>query len=236
MSRYHFNLQSTTRLYSLLLLLLMAPLTLMAQTTDSGYQQTAAIDSLVNIKYQERVDKMHKKWMSLIPNIGVWQYAGNIGFVSLGIGWDYGKHDRWETHMMFGYLPAFVMSDDMITFTIRESLNPWRIHCSDLFSVNPCAFNFGVNTVLNHEFWISETARYGGGGYYRFSSKVRFQLGIGSRVNLHIPMKRRRHADTVTLYYDLSTYDLALVSAFSNHHHRYKDLVALGFGLQYKFF
>ena len=32
------------------------------------------------------------------------QYAGGMGVLSTGVGWDYGKRRQWETDVLLGYL------------------------------------------------------------------------------------------------------------------------------------
>ena len=186
------------------------------------------------LKYQKRVATTKEHWMNLLPNISIVQYAGNIGFVSAGVGWDYGKHDRWETHLMLGFLPKMVMNDDMMTLTIRESLCPWEVKFNDRFSWNPATFSLALNTVFNDEFWYSETERYPG-DYYRFSSKVRLQLSIGGQINFQLK-NHKMLTDRLTLYYDVSSFDLAIISYVPNKNLEFKDILALGIGLKYKFY
>ena len=191
--------------------------------------------SLSAQSYFERREHYEAKWMKAIPNLYIAQYAGNIGFVSLGVGWDYGRNDRWETQFLLGYLPKAVMSDDMWTSTLRQHLVPWQVECTRLLTVSPVVFTLGINTVFNSEFWFTENERYPG-DYYRFSSKLRAQIGIGGRVNLHFTNYKRKLTDRISLYYDLSTYDLAVISYVPNHNLKLSDILALGIGLQYKFF
>ncbi len=205
--------------------------------------------------YQQRVLRSYERWNNLIPNISTLQLAGNIGVFSAGFGWDYGKHDRWETVLQFGLVPKDHNERAAFTFTARECLIPWSVglgyrrwaapQASDThipwnkraaFSFEPAVFSFFANTIFNDEFWVKEPEKYNGGDYYRFSSKVRFHLGIGSRISLNIPEAKRRHYDRISLYYELSSYDLAIISAIPNKDITLGDILCLGLGIQYKFF
>lgn len=198
--------------------------------------QITAQENRKNIKYEQRVEHAYNKWMKIIPNLFLTQYAGNIGFLSTGIGWDYGKHDQWETHMLLGFIPHYVMADDMPTFTLRECYLPWTFECNDIFSISPLVASFSINTVFNSEFWFTESERYPG-DYYRFSSKLRAQIGIGSRINLNLSKNKQTELDRLSFYYEISTYDLALISYVPNlSSFRLSDILALGIGFQYKFF
>lgn len=201
------------------------------------HAQSNDLDSLNNQSNLSHIERYQKNWLRHIPNLSIVQWAGNIGFLSAGIGWDYGKNDQWETHMLLGYLPSFVMSDDMLSFSLRENLLPWQVNLSERYSFTPAVFSLTANTVLNHEFWYREKKINGEDSYYRFSSKFRIHLGFSSRINLKIPESKRQLGESLSLYYELSTYDLAIISALSNRkEHRIQDIVALGVGVQYRFF
>jgi hypothetical protein len=202
---------------------------------EASAQDSVAIERLVNERYAARVRKMHARWMRLIPNLGVLQYAGDIGMVSAGLGWDYGKRDRWETVFLVGYLPKFHAEQNDITFTLKENFIPWSIDCHHGLTVQPAAFTLFVNSVADDEFWTEEPDRYPS-GYYGFSSRIRFSLGLGGRVSLDIPEAKRHRADRISLYYELSTCDLYIVSAVPNDRLNFGDILRLGLGVQYRFF
>ena len=44
----------------------------------------------------------------LIPTHTKSQFAGNMGLLSFGTGWDYGRRNQWETDVFFGVLPRCV--------------------------------------------------------------------------------------------------------------------------------
>ena len=39
---------------------------------------------------------------ALIPTHTKIQFAGNMGLLSFGTGWDYGRRNQWETDVFFG--------------------------------------------------------------------------------------------------------------------------------------
>ena len=211
-------------------------------------------------RHERNVAQWQRRWLSLIPNIGTVQYAGNIGMGSIGFGWDYGKNDRWETLVLLGFVPKYHTEQGNVTFTLRENLVPWSIGLGTrrwaqphnatytgstrplpwnrraFASFEPMVFTTSLSTIFNNQFWVKEPEKYNGGDYYRFSSKVRLHLGVGSRLRLNIPNPQRRHFDRISFYYELSTYDLAIISAVPNEKLTLGDILCLGIGLQYKFF
>jgi len=201
---------------------------------------------------EERVERAKEIWLKVIPNISTLQYAGNIGAISAGIGWDYGKHDRWETHVQVGFLPKMDAERAACTFTLRENLIPWSFGLGKrswaeerkdrqwnrraICSLEPLVFSMFMNTIFNDEFWVKEPEKYNGGDYYRFSSKIRTHLGLGSRLSLNIPRAKQKHFERVSIYYEISTYDLAIISAVPNKSISFGDIICAGVGIQYKFF
>ena len=65
----------------------------------------------------------------LIPTHVKLQYAGGMGVVSLGAGWDYGRRCRWETDVMVGFLPRAYADRFHMTLTLRQNYIPWSIRC-----------------------------------------------------------------------------------------------------------
>lgn len=188
-----------------------------------------------NQRYVKYVQHSQERWMKLIPNLGTVQYAGNIGMVSLGIGWDYGRKDAWETHVLVGFLPKYHTENFNLTFTLKENYIPWHIGVTDKAVFHPACFTLFFNSIFGDEFWTEEPDRYPS-GYYGFSSRIRINLGVGQRLDFNIPVHRRVHAERVSLYYELSVCDLHLVSAIPNKNITLGDILRLGIGMQYRFF
>ena len=99
-------------------LLILAGIGQTCLANPSKWQLTKA-DTL-NGKYEERIYKYHERWHNLIPSHTVIQYAGSVGFISTGFGWDYGKKNQWETTVMLGFLPKYNSDNRKITFTETE--------------------------------------------------------------------------------------------------------------------
>ncbi len=45
-------------------------------------------------RYEARLARRNRVWMSLRPNFYRFQYAGSIGLLNLGAGWHYGKRHQ----------------------------------------------------------------------------------------------------------------------------------------------
>ena len=83
---------------------------------DSIVHDTLVLADGKLTRYDRRIMRYRKHWDLLIPTSGIIQTCGNMGIVSLGIGWEYGKHRQWETQLLFGYVPKFSSNDEKYLF------------------------------------------------------------------------------------------------------------------------
>ena len=210
-----------------------------ADTVSTEVADTAKSDSLASVdkkdRYEKRVDRMKRRWNNLVPNLSTLQYAGDIGMLSLGIGWDYGKRNQWETYLMLGYVPKQNGIEEMYTLTLKEIYTPWTIRINKRFGFSPLFATFMINTTLNGEFWTSEPDRYPK-GYYGFSSKVRFHLGIGQKFKIFDVQKKSHWFKDMAVYYEISTCDLYIRQRVLNSYIPWEDILVLGVGIQYTIF
>lgn len=185
--------------------------------------------------YDRRIEKYQNQWVKLIPTHQKIQYAGGMGVISLGVGWDYGKNDQWETDIYLGYLPKYTTKRSKITFTLKQNFIPWTKQLNKTISIDPLACGLYVNTIFDGDFWVNEPDKYPN-GYYSFSTKMRFNIFLGQRLTFHIPPEKRFLSKDITLFYELSTNDLYLVSAFSNKTLSPTDYLRLSFGVKFQIF
>lgn len=186
---------------------------------------------------KHRLDKrLHRGrvgWERIIPTHLKLQFAGGIGMISGGFGWDYGKLCRWETDLYFGYLPKGHADHDMVTFTLKQNYIPWSISCGDRVAVEPFYCGIYLNTVFGPEFWVKEPDRYPH-GYYTFSTKVRSHIFMGQRLVIYVNGKG--WVKNLTAYYEVSTCDLYLISALTNRYLSASDVISFSFGLKMQIF
>lgn len=206
------------------------------RTSASCPTGPATKDSVSAVKptrYEKHAHRMRKNWERLTPSYGKIQYAGNMGLLSFGTGWDYGKRNQWETDLYFGFVPKYSSKKAKATMTLKQNYMPWNVPLGKGFSVEPLACGLYLNTVFGDQFWVNEPERYPK-GYYGFSSKVRIHVYLGQRVGYEIPPRFRLGARAVTFFYELSTCDLFLISAITNRYLRPRDYMSLSFGLKFQ--
>jgi hypothetical protein len=189
-------------------------------------------------KYEKRMQRMQNTWAALIPSHYVIQNAGNMGIVSIGTGWSYGKHRQWETDLLFGYIPQHESTRGKLTMTVKENYIPWDINLSPKKSegkwqFEPLTASLYLNTVYGHEFWKSQPGRYPDKYYQFMSTKFRLNFALGQRIMFKIPESKRRRHSRMSLFYEVSTCDLYIRSMFQDSSIKLKDILGLSIGLKF---
>jgi hypothetical protein len=207
---------------------------LSATTVKAAESDSTLVDNTTGTMsgYDSRIHKYRKGWAALIPTHLKLQYAGNMGLMSAGFGWDYGRRQQWETDIYLGFVPKYESSKPKMTFTVREVYVPWSIDIRNSdFSIQPLTCGFYLNTIFGHSFWVHQPGKYPS-SYWGFSTKLRANVFLGQAVTFDLEHHKKLFAKKVSLFYELSTCDLYLVSAAVNSYLKPRDYLSLSFGLK----
>ncbi len=185
------------------------------------------------IKRSERYDRRVRRYRNSVPSYSKIQMYGDMGLISFGAGWDYGRRRQWETDIFIGIIPKYNSDNAKATLTLKQNYIPWSIRLNDSFSFEPFSCGLYFNTVLDNNFWTREPSRYPS-GYYGFSTRIRTHLFIGERITFEIPHQKRFFARSITAFYEISSCDLYVISAFTNRYLSPKDYLRLSFGLKFQ--
>lgn len=205
-----------------LLLVAFLPLTVFAQEDSVGTRMS---------RYDRRVNHLRRYWASLIPTQFVLQNAGNMGLISTGIGWSYGKRGQWETQILWGYIPKYNSDHPHLTNTVKENYIPWSISFNDWLALEPLETSIYLNTVYGHEFWRSQPRRYPDKYYQALSTKFRFNLALGQRLTFNLNPEKY-HCKSISLFYEISSCDLYIRSLFQGTDISFWDIIGLSIGVK----
>lgn len=185
-------------------------------------------------RYKKRVEGYRNLWESLMPTYTKLQYAGGMGLINAGFGWSYGRNHQWETDILLGLIPCYSSDNAKIAITLKQNFIPWKKELNKTLTFEPLECGLYFNTVFSDEFWTQEPERYPK-GYYGFSTRVRSHIFVGQRLRFNIPDSKRFFSRSITAFYEISTCDLYIVSAFTNHLNP-DDYLRLSFGLKFDIF
>ena len=181
--------------------------------------------------YEKRVERYTSTWEKLIPRYTKLQFAGSIGIVAAGVGWNYGKN-HWETDVLLGLVPGHKSQGAMVTFTAKQNYYPWNIALNDKFYLEPLSCSLFINTLLNGNFWVTNPEKYPK-GYYTFSTRMRLHASIGQRITLKLD-KEKFHNKSISLFYEIGTCDLYLINAVRNSYLKPSDYLSLSIGVKFQ--
>lgn len=185
-------------------------------------------------RYERNTLRRVQRWNKLIPSYSKLQFAGGMGLVSVGTGWEYGKNRQWETELLLGLIPKHSSKRAKVTLTLKQNFTPWRVPLRGRFALEPLSTGLYLNTVLGGEFWMKNPDRYPQ-GYYWFSTRLRIHVFVGQRIRFNIPENRRWFLSSITAFYELSTCDLYVIQAVRNSYMKASDVLRLSFGLKCNF-
>lgn len=179
--------------------------------------------------------KKKNLWKKLIPDYQKIQFAGSMGLLSVGTGWEYGR-SHWETDILFGILPKYRDIRAKAIFTLKQNYIPWGIRLKEnKWVIEPLTTGLYLTTLLDNRFWIKEPHKYPHGYYPFFETRVRLNVFLGQRLVYNFTGEKWK-GKSITVFYEFSTNDLFLTSAFKNHEIGVKDILSLSFGIKLKLY
>jgi hypothetical protein len=166
-----------------------------------------------------------------IPDFVVTQYAGSIGYASVGLGYDITHKTRASLH--YGFVPE-TKGGNLHILSTKFMYSPQVIELNENIQLNP--FDFGIMTTYHfgkkfHDRWPSRYPE----GYYWWTSSIRFHLITESSFTYSIP-KSKSFFKSVTGYIEFNINDLYIVSLAQNPNSvSLFDMVNAGIGVRLRF-
>jgi hypothetical protein len=167
----------------------------------------------------------------LVPDFATLQYAGSIGFLSVGAGYNvFGKH---ALSFHYGYVPKS-KGGELNIFASKLVFNLLTFRTSDRITIE--ALNAGL--MLSYHFGSEFRSRWPGQrypeGYYWWKTSLKAHLLVQSAVTFQLDKKSRIHS--LTGFIEFNTNELYLISLVQNRRSlRPADIIKLGYGLRATF-
>ncbi len=178
--------------------------------------------------YAGNPDTTGRKWY--VPDHVKLQFAGNIGFLAVGPGYNYLK-EKMELDIMYGYVPEPV-GGTLHSLTLKNTWIPVnsvqagsRVKIELITASIPLTYTFGKQF-----FFVAPRDQYPA-RYYDYSSAFRIGISAGSRVNY--VFEKNNCFREAGLYYEIGTYDLLLHNyIFNSATMRFGDIFNLALGIK----
>lgn len=170
------------------------------------------------------------KW--LVPDFAVAQYAGSIGFVSAGAGYELFKR-KGNLDLLIGYVPAFTGSKTLETVTLKFTFSPFETSISKKVTLYPLTGGVYISYTPGRHYSSTLPSWYPD-GYYWWSEAIRTNIFIGAAAK--IATDRLRAGSSLTPYFEIGTNEIKLVSYVQNLRALdLWDILHAGIGVRYRF-
>ncbi|MBC6611011.1 hypothetical protein H8B15_08755 [Hymenobacter sp. BT507] len=160
------------------------------------------------------------------------QFAGGIGVVAVGGGY-WLANRRVEPELLVGRVPRSLGGRGMTMFTLRTTYTPFAPQLGrGNWHMSPLSVGAQATYTTGKQFFLTNRSagRYPK-GYYWWSPKVRLGAFAGLRLTYQPDYDPRGwRPGRTTLYANLSTNDLHLVSHLTNRSLRLPEILTLGLG------
>lgn len=163
------------------------------------------------------------KWAWYLPDQLKLQLAGNIGFLSPGVGYAWFDH-ALEADVFVGHVPES-MGGPVTSITSKLTVRPFR------FEAGPVEFRLPTLSLqLSYTFgdgFFLKQPNYYPSGYYALPSALHADLGLGTSISW-----KTRRAGRRGIYAELSSSDRAIYSWAKNRHYlSVSEVVSVALGV-----
>ncbi len=137
------------------------------------------------------------KWY--LPDYIKTQYAGNIGFISFGPGYEWWKQNA-QTDILYGYVPEFEGDATIHTFTIKNTFRLHEFCIKNRYNLSP-VLGFSVSFEPGENSYARIPSKYPD-GYYS-PNNIYGCLFLGVKTN--ITPKKEHYFSAVEPYFEINT-------------------------------
>jgi hypothetical protein len=169
---------------------------------------------------------------TLLPDQAIIQYAGSIGYLSAGIGYNLFR-EKSTLSFHYGHVPLN-KGGELNILAIKFDYKPISIKLNDHLIIRPINPLFFLSYTLGKDFGLKFNQDQYAKGYYFWSPALREHIGINSEIALLAD--KNSLFKSVNIYADANTNDLYLISWYENRTSTpIHEIFHLGFGLKVNF-
>jgi hypothetical protein len=151
-------------------------------------------------------------WQQVRPDEATLQYAGSIGFLSAGAGYDL-FNEKAALSLHVGYVPES-LGGELAILSAKFHYKPWKIKIKDKFVIYPFNPVFFPSYTLGKNFDLKFEKPQYREGYYFWSSALRLHLGASAEVKImQMPGAKLK---SFSIFAETNTNDLYALSWFKN--------------------
>ena len=157
------------------------------------------------------------------------QYAGGIGFISIGAGYST-KNKKLEGDLYYGYLPKSVGGVSIHSISAKVTWIPIHSVSVKKYKLEPLMTGLIVNYSFGKQYFSFDPPYYPY-RYYSFPTAIHSALFLGSRIGHNFPTQA--FVQRISVYYEILSFDREIISLVSNPKSLHiTDIVTLSLGVK----
>ncbi|RDC63918.1 hypothetical protein [Adhaeribacter pallidiroseus] len=173
-----------------------------------------------------------RKWY--IPNQATLQFAGNIGFVSAGLGYSL-RQDKINLDFLYGFTPGFEAQTSIHTLTGKFTYTAWNKQYTSGYNWEILQFGSSISYSFGPQFYTALPKHYPD-GYYFWTTSFRLVPFMSTALGKTTSGKLAETGiKRVKAYLEVGTHDLAVLSIVTNKALNPWDIVSFAVGSKFMF-
>lgn len=157
------------------------------------------------------------------------QYAGGLGFISVGAGYST-KNQKLEGDLYYGYLPESIGGVSIHSISGKVTWIPIHSVSIKKYQVEPLMTGLIVNYSFGKQYFSFDPPNYPY-RYYSFPTAIHSALFLGSRIGYNFPTQS--YVKRISVYYEILSFDREILSFVSNTKSlKITDIVTLALGVK----
>ncbi len=187
---------------------------------------------IITLSFSSQLFAQETFWEKMIPDYVNLQYAGSIGFLSAGAGYDL-FHEKAALSAHIGYVPES-LGGELTIVAVKFQYKPWKFKVKDRVIIYPFNPVFFPSYTLGQNFDFKFEKPQYREGYYFWSSALRIHLGVGAEAK--ILSKPESKIKSLSIFAEANTNDLYALSWFKNRTSTpFYKMFKLGYGVKMDF-
>lgn len=177
-----------------------------------------------------------QKLKFLIPDEAIVQYAGSIGYFSVGAGYEIFGNKRGNLAFHYGYVPEN-KGGELNIATVKLSYKPWVVKLKEWGTLYPFNPGFFASYTFHKDLSLFFPSGQYPNDYYYWSEAIRPHLSFSTELELKLPKALTNvGVRALGLYIETNTNDFYLINYLQNMKTlTIDDIFQLGLGLRVKF-
>ncbi len=173
---------------------------------------------------------------TLIPDAATVQFAGSIGFISVGAGYELFNNKRGNLDFNYGYVPAS-KGGQLHIISTKFAYRPFEIRIKNFAKVYPINPGIFISYTINKDLPIKFSGSQYEHGYYWWSPALRPHLSCSSEIEFNTEKDwNKSEIKSISIYSEVNTNDYYTINYIHNTNSlSIGDIFQVGLGLRIKF-